>query len=115
VLAVLGVVVVGGGDAAVAQLLGELAVPVDVGEALATAVGLGHGLDFDAKVVVPDHDGGDGCDAMRCDVGGCRGGLHRGRLLVSEPSVSVNMLCRVLCGFCLVYQRFFFPLLNELT
>lgn len=56
-LAVPGVVVVDGLDASVSQLLGELAIPVDVGEALTAAVRLGDGLDLDAKVVVSNHDG----------------------------------------------------------
>jgi hypothetical protein len=61
-LAILGVVVMGGRDAAVTQLLGELAVPVDVGEAFATAIRFGNSLNLDAKVVVSYHDDDDGDD-----------------------------------------------------
>lgn len=54
-LAVARIVIVDSLNASILQLLGELAIPVDVFEALAAAVGLDDGLDFDAKVVVSDH------------------------------------------------------------
>jgi hypothetical protein len=56
--AVLGVVVVRGFDSPVLELLRKLAVPVDVGEALATAIRLSHGLDLNPEVVMPRHSQG---------------------------------------------------------
>jgi dsRNA-specific ribonuclease len=55
-LAIARIVIVDSLNASVLELLGELSIPVDVFEALAAAVGLHDGLDFDAKVVVSDHD-----------------------------------------------------------
>lgn len=42
-------------DAPIPQLLSQLAIPVDIGEALGAAVGLCNGLNFDAEIVMPDH------------------------------------------------------------
>lgn len=56
-LAVARIVIVYGVDAAIPQLLRELAVPVDVGEALTATVRPRYGLNLHAKVVVSNHGG----------------------------------------------------------
>lgn len=55
-LAVPGVVVVYGFNAAVVELLGQLSIPVHIGEAFAAAVRLGYGFNLDTEVVVSHGD-----------------------------------------------------------
>lgn len=55
VLAIPRTVIVNGLDTTIPQFLRQLAIPVDVGETLSTAVRFRNGLDLDAKVVMSDH------------------------------------------------------------